>query len=169
MLESLVNCMAWFVLMKHSLCCVVLCLLVFVWRTEQLYQNVMSLWHQLHMNMKSVVSWHYLQKDISNISSWSLDTVSIFNCDSVVMLTFLRTFRGCHQTLSISVWFVLDAPPVSVWKTAGSGSPGCPPSWFPGGQPRECLVYGGREARARAACSELPRALPSTTDLLGDG
>ncbi|KAF7691262.1 hypothetical protein HF521_011559 [Silurus meridionalis] len=44
-------------------------------RTEQLYQNVMSLWHQLHMNMKSVVSWHYLQKDISNISSWTLDTV----------------------------------------------------------------------------------------------
>ncbi|XP_058233494.1 microtubule-actin cross-linking factor 1 isoform X16 [Hemibagrus wyckioides] len=44
-------------------------------RTEQLYQNVMSLWHQLHMNMKSVVSWHYLQKDISNISSWTLDTM----------------------------------------------------------------------------------------------
>ncbi|XP_060798780.1 microtubule-actin cross-linking factor 1 isoform X5 [Neoarius graeffei] len=46
-------------------------------RTEQLYQNVMSLWHQLHMNMKSVVSWHYLQKDISNISSWTLDTVRL--------------------------------------------------------------------------------------------
>ncbi|KAM9494125.1 microtubule-actin cross-linking factor 1 isoform 10-T10 [Clarias gariepinus] len=46
-------------------------------RTEQLYQNVMSLWHQLHMNMKSVVSWHYLQKDISNISSWSLDTMRL--------------------------------------------------------------------------------------------
>ncbi|XP_060753614.1 microtubule-actin cross-linking factor 1 isoform X11 [Tachysurus vachellii] len=44
-------------------------------RAEQLYQNVMSLWHQLHMNMKSVVSWHYLQKDISNISSWTLDTI----------------------------------------------------------------------------------------------
>uniref|UniRef100_A0A3B1JHF0 Microtubule actin crosslinking factor 1 n=1 Tax=Astyanax mexicanus TaxID=7994 RepID=A0A3B1JHF0_ASTMX len=42
-------------------------------RMEQQYQNVMSLWHQLHMNMKSVVSWHYLQKDISNISSWTLD------------------------------------------------------------------------------------------------
>ncbi|KAL6456950.1 hypothetical protein MHYP_G00339130 [Metynnis hypsauchen] len=44
-------------------------------RMEQLYQNVMSLWHQLHMNMKSVVTWHYLQKDINNISSWTLDTV----------------------------------------------------------------------------------------------
>ncbi|KAL2080392.1 hypothetical protein ACEWY4_024185 [Coilia grayii] len=44
-------------------------------RMEQLYQNVMSLWHQLHVNMKSVVSWHYLQKDIRSISSWNLDTV----------------------------------------------------------------------------------------------
>ncbi|KAG7457647.1 hypothetical protein MATL_G00229410 [Megalops atlanticus] len=44
-------------------------------RMEQLYQNVMSLWHQLHVNMKSVVSWHYLQKDIRTISSWTLDTV----------------------------------------------------------------------------------------------
>lgn len=42
---------------------------------EQLYQNVMSLWHNLHVSMKSVVSWHYLQKDIRTVSSWSLDTV----------------------------------------------------------------------------------------------
>ena len=44
---------------------------------EQLYQNVMALWHQLHVNMKSVVSWHYLQKDVRTVSSWSLDTVRL--------------------------------------------------------------------------------------------
>ncbi|XP_028277958.1 microtubule-actin cross-linking factor 1 isoform X5 [Parambassis ranga] len=44
-------------------------------RTEQLYQKVMSLWHQLHVNMKSVVSWHYLLKDIRTVSNWNLDTV----------------------------------------------------------------------------------------------
>ncbi|XP_054873555.1 microtubule-actin cross-linking factor 1 isoform X8 [Amphiprion ocellaris] len=44
-------------------------------RTEQLYQKVMSLWHQLHVNMKSVVSWHYLLKDIRTVSGWNLDTV----------------------------------------------------------------------------------------------
>nr|XP_029519421.1 microtubule-actin cross-linking factor 1 isoform X2 [Oncorhynchus nerka] len=44
-------------------------------RMEQLYQNVMSLWHNLHVSMKSVVSWHYLQKDIRTVASWSLDTV----------------------------------------------------------------------------------------------
>ncbi|KAJ3609546.1 hypothetical protein NHX12_024066 [Muraenolepis orangiensis] len=42
---------------------------------EQLYQKVMSLWHQLHMNMKSVVSWHYLTKDLRSVSAWSLDTM----------------------------------------------------------------------------------------------
>uniref|UniRef100_A0A8C2BDI7 Microtubule actin crosslinking factor 1 n=1 Tax=Cyprinus carpio TaxID=7962 RepID=A0A8C2BDI7_CYPCA len=46
-------------------------------RMEQMYQNVMSLWHQLHVNMKSVVSWHYLHKDIRNIASWSLDTMRL--------------------------------------------------------------------------------------------
>ncbi|XP_072227126.1 microtubule-actin cross-linking factor 1, isoforms 1/2/3/4 isoform X4 [Leuresthes tenuis] len=44
-------------------------------RTEQLYQKVMSLWHQLHVNMKSVVSWHYLLKDVRAVSDWTLDTV----------------------------------------------------------------------------------------------
>ncbi|KAM6973819.1 microtubule-actin cross-linking factor 1 [Tautogolabrus adspersus] len=44
-------------------------------RAEQLYQKVMSLWHQLHVNMKSVVSWHYLLKDIRTIAGWNLDTV----------------------------------------------------------------------------------------------
>ncbi|XP_029021963.1 microtubule-actin cross-linking factor 1 isoform X7 [Betta splendens] len=44
-------------------------------RTEQLYQKVMSLWHQLHVNMKSVVSWHYLLKDVRTVSEWDLDAV----------------------------------------------------------------------------------------------
>uniref|UniRef100_A0A1A8E5J5 Microtubule-actin crosslinking factor 1 n=2 Tax=Nothobranchius kadleci TaxID=1051664 RepID=A0A1A8E5J5_NOTKA len=44
-------------------------------RVEQSYQKVMSLWHQLHVDMKSVVSWNYLLKDIRTISGWTLDTV----------------------------------------------------------------------------------------------
>ncbi|XP_077405806.1 microtubule-actin cross-linking factor 1 isoform X18 [Vanacampus margaritifer] len=44
-------------------------------RTEQLYQQVMSLWHQLHVNMKSAVSWHYLLKDLRAVSEWNLDTI----------------------------------------------------------------------------------------------
>uniref|UniRef100_A0A3B5MDW0 Uncharacterized protein n=1 Tax=Xiphophorus couchianus TaxID=32473 RepID=A0A3B5MDW0_9TELE len=44
-------------------------------RAEQLYQKVMSLWHQLHVNMKSVVTWHYVLKDIRSVSGWTLDSV----------------------------------------------------------------------------------------------
>uniref|UniRef100_A0A8C1VIV6 Dystonin n=1 Tax=Cyprinus carpio TaxID=7962 RepID=A0A8C1VIV6_CYPCA len=36
-------------------------------RIEQLYQNVLALWHHSHINMKSVVSWHYLMTDIRAI------------------------------------------------------------------------------------------------------
>ncbi|KAF4105424.1 hypothetical protein G5714_013086 [Onychostoma macrolepis] len=36
-------------------------------RIEQLYQNVLALWHHSHINMKSVVSWHYLMTDIRTI------------------------------------------------------------------------------------------------------
>ncbi|NWW13997.1 MACF1 factor, partial [Oreocharis arfaki] len=42
-------------------------------RVEQLYQKVMALWHQLHMNTKSLISWNYLQKDIALVQSFSME------------------------------------------------------------------------------------------------
>ncbi|XP_054854824.1 microtubule-actin cross-linking factor 1 isoform X7 [Eublepharis macularius] len=42
-------------------------------RVEQLYQKVMALWHQLHVNMKSLVSWNYLRKDISLVQNWNVE------------------------------------------------------------------------------------------------
>ncbi|XP_077437935.1 dystonin isoform X6 [Vanacampus margaritifer] len=41
-------------------------------KTEQLYQNVLSLWHHSHINMKSVVSWHCLMADIRSIRHWNV-------------------------------------------------------------------------------------------------
>uniref|UniRef100_A0A671N7S8 Microtubule-actin cross-linking factor 1-like n=1 Tax=Sinocyclocheilus anshuiensis TaxID=1608454 RepID=A0A671N7S8_9TELE len=73
-------------------------------RMEQMYQNVMSLWHQLHVNMKSVVSWHYLQKDILNISSWSLDTVSTTKFHQFPIYSLIGTLSEvCHNHLSVSL------------------------------------------------------------------
>ncbi|XP_068188907.1 microtubule-actin cross-linking factor 1, isoforms 1/2/3/4 isoform X5 [Antennarius striatus] len=54
-------------------------------RAEQSYQKVMSLWHQLHVNMKSVVSWHYVLKDIRTVSGWNLDTVRTTICLSLII------------------------------------------------------------------------------------
>ncbi|KFP10865.1 Microtubule-actin cross-linking factor 1, partial [Egretta garzetta] len=44
-------------------------------RVEQLYQKVMALWHQLHMNTKSLISWNYLRKDIALVQSFSMEKV----------------------------------------------------------------------------------------------
>ncbi|XP_078397938.1 dystonin isoform X19 [Cetorhinus maximus] len=44
-------------------------------RIEQLYQNVLALWHQSHINMKSVVSWHYLMSEISTIRAWNVSSI----------------------------------------------------------------------------------------------
>ncbi|XP_038656564.1 dystonin isoform X5 [Scyliorhinus canicula] len=44
-------------------------------RIEQLYQNVLALWHQSHINMKSVVSWHYLINEISTIRAWNVSSI----------------------------------------------------------------------------------------------
>ncbi|XP_078536890.1 microtubule-actin cross-linking factor 1 isoform X2 [Lissotriton helveticus] len=44
-------------------------------RVEQLYQKVMSLWHQLHVNTKSLISWNYLRKDIELVQGWTVETL----------------------------------------------------------------------------------------------
>ncbi|XP_026209864.1 dystonin isoform X3 [Anabas testudineus] len=44
-------------------------------RTEQLYQNVLALWHHSHINMKSVASWHYLMADIRAVRNWNVASI----------------------------------------------------------------------------------------------
>ncbi|XP_069873335.1 dystonin isoform X5 [Dipodomys merriami] len=44
-------------------------------RIEQQYQNVLALWHESHINMKSVVSWHYLLSEIDRIRASSVASI----------------------------------------------------------------------------------------------
>ncbi|XP_056412563.1 microtubule-actin cross-linking factor 1 isoform X14 [Hyla sarda] len=46
-------------------------------RVEQLYQKVMALWHQLHVNTKSLISWHYLRKDLDLVQGWNVDKLRV--------------------------------------------------------------------------------------------
>ncbi|XP_043363129.1 plectin isoform X5 [Dermochelys coriacea] len=41
-------------------------------RLDVSHQHVVTLWHQLHVDMKSLLSWQYLVRDIQQIQSWSL-------------------------------------------------------------------------------------------------
>ncbi|XP_060164060.1 dystonin isoform X3 [Globicephala melas] len=44
-------------------------------RIEQQYQNVLTLWHESHINMKSVVSWHYLVNEIDRIRASNVASI----------------------------------------------------------------------------------------------
>ncbi|XP_058410105.1 dystonin isoform X18 [Diceros bicornis minor] len=44
-------------------------------RIEQQYQNVLTLWHESHIDMKSVVSWHYLINEIDRIRASNVASV----------------------------------------------------------------------------------------------
>lgn len=46
-------------------------------RVEQSYQKVMALWHQLHVNTKSLISWNYLRKDLDLVKTWNLEKVIV--------------------------------------------------------------------------------------------
>lgn len=35
----------------------------------------MALWHQLHVNTKSLISWNYLRKDLDLVKTWNLEKV----------------------------------------------------------------------------------------------
>ncbi|XP_028918133.1 dystonin [Ornithorhynchus anatinus] len=44
-------------------------------RIEQQFQNVLALWHESHINMKSVVSWHYLTHEIDAIRAGNVASI----------------------------------------------------------------------------------------------
>ncbi|XP_004424057.1 PREDICTED: dystonin isoform X10 [Ceratotherium simum simum] len=44
-------------------------------RIEQQYQNVLTLWHESHIDMKSVVSWHYLINEIDRIRASNVASI----------------------------------------------------------------------------------------------
>uniref|UniRef100_A0A8C3GQV8 Dystonin n=1 Tax=Cairina moschata TaxID=8855 RepID=A0A8C3GQV8_CAIMO len=54
-------------------------------RIEQQFQNVLALWHESHVNMKSVVSWHYLTNEIEAVRAGNVASVCT------------RSSKGEHQ------------------------------------------------------------------------
>uniref|UniRef100_A0A4X2KXT1 Dystonin n=1 Tax=Vombatus ursinus TaxID=29139 RepID=A0A4X2KXT1_VOMUR len=44
-------------------------------RIEQQFQNVLALWHESHINMKSVVSWHYLVNEIDTVQASNVASI----------------------------------------------------------------------------------------------
>ncbi|XP_040205815.1 dystonin isoform X23 [Rana temporaria] len=44
-------------------------------RIEQTFQSVLSLWHESHINMKSMVSWHYLMNEIEAMRASKVSSI----------------------------------------------------------------------------------------------
>ncbi|XP_018416047.1 PREDICTED: dystonin isoform X2 [Nanorana parkeri] len=44
-------------------------------RIEQMFQSVLSLWHESHINMKSMVSWHFLMSEIEAIRASKVSSI----------------------------------------------------------------------------------------------
>uniref|UniRef100_A0A8C3EUT7 Dystonin n=1 Tax=Corvus moneduloides TaxID=1196302 RepID=A0A8C3EUT7_CORMO len=44
-------------------------------KIEQQFQNVLALWHESHVNMKSVVSWHYLTNEIEAVRAGNVASI----------------------------------------------------------------------------------------------
>ncbi|XP_075599153.1 plectin isoform X1 [Balearica regulorum gibbericeps] len=58
-----------------------------VHRLEAAHQHLLVLWHQLHLDMRSLLSWQYLIRDIQQIQSWShltFRTMQVEECRQVL-------------------------------------------------------------------------------------
>ncbi|KAM9200713.1 plectin isoform 8-T8 [Mergus octosetaceus] len=58
-----------------------------VHRLEAAHQQLLVLWHQLHLDMRSLLSWQYLIRDIQQIQSWShltFRTMQVEECRQVL-------------------------------------------------------------------------------------
>ncbi|KAM4795882.1 microtubule-actin cross-linking factor 1 [Rhinophrynus dorsalis] len=63
-------------------------------RVEQLYQKVMSLWHELHVNTKSLISWNYLRKDLDVVQGWNMEKLRV-----LPLAERLQTLSGLQSHL----------------------------------------------------------------------
>ena len=51
--------------------------LVMLSRNYQYYDAIMSIWNQLYINIKSLISWQFCVKDINHINSLTLSMVRL--------------------------------------------------------------------------------------------
>uniref|UniRef100_UPI0037E8B549 desmoplakin-A isoform X1 n=1 Tax=Semicossyphus pulcher TaxID=241346 RepID=UPI0037E8B549 len=72
-------------------------------KNEQYYEAIMSIWNQLYINIRSLISWQYCVKDINYINSLTLSMISKMRPDEYRTLIktlethyqeFLRTSQG---------------------------------------------------------------------------
>ncbi|XP_078085939.1 plectin-like isoform X6 [Mustelus asterias] len=75
-------------------------------RLDTSYQTIVSLWHKLHIDMKSLLPWLYLNRDMQLIRSWNLLTFRNLNSEDYKQILpnlelhyqdFLRESQDSHM------------------------------------------------------------------------
>ncbi|XP_069477962.1 plectin isoform X5 [Ambystoma mexicanum] len=64
-------------------------------RLEGSHQTLLTLWHRLHIDMKSLLSWQYLIRDIQQIQSWSHITFRTMKTEEYTLI--LRNLELHYQ------------------------------------------------------------------------
>lgn len=125
-------------------------------RTEQLYQNVLALWHRSHINMKSVASWHYLMADIQAIRNWNVASVCLTLSGPITPSDdhCWSSNLACLIS-SLILPTSADKDDVARWTSAGLEQPAVPLRWVPWRQRGVGAVYRGRLCPARERCCGL--------------
>lgn len=87
-------------------------------RIEQQYQNVLTLWHESHINMKSVVSWHYLINEIDRVRASNVASVSINQPSGryllrsgIKLMLPLEEYGAQHLHVKIHSWIFVKCLP----------------------------------------------------------
>uniref|UniRef100_A0A673Y9J8 Desmoplakin n=1 Tax=Salmo trutta TaxID=8032 RepID=A0A673Y9J8_SALTR len=76
-------------------------------KNEQYYEAILSVWNQLYINIKSLISWQYCVQDIARINS--------------LTITMVRTYHHRnHITSSLSLQFHLQGPRLTQMSTNSS-------------------------------------------------
>lgn len=67
-------------------------------RVEAIHQTLLTLWHQLHVDMKSLLAWQYVQRHIQQIQAWSLLSVSAAGHPPLSSVACLVLWRAKSET-----------------------------------------------------------------------
>lgn len=70
-------------------------------RNEQYYEAIMSIWSQLYINIKSLISWQYCMKDIQYINSLTLSMVWIDRMHLTLYAVYAFYLALCFTNVSI--------------------------------------------------------------------
>ncbi|XP_051879720.1 desmoplakin-like isoform X1 [Pristis pectinata] len=76
-------------------------------KIDQYYEAILSLWNQLYINMKSLISWQYCMIDIEKIQSWTISVLRTMSREDyeLVLKNLEKNFKAFQAYSKDSQYF----------------------------------------------------------------